>query len=524
MTDTYNENTILEYVEGELSPEDQHAFKLAILKDAKLRKLVEQLVADRAALRRMPLEPVPVALAEQVDQYLERNMLLGPAPAGVSTRAQAERRFQLFRTGALTAIAAVLVLGVGLFVWQTWTEMRQFTEIGIVAMQDPAASPEVDVAPPPTDTSAEPILDHALAMASETAASVPEARVAEASKAAAPALAAALERQVADVAYVPEEPVADDWLDRQILPEIDEALSAVRRDYKSPLQSLAATPLDLPDTSMTPPGVAKGPPEPLFADGFEETDRLVQVDRIPDVPAPFQMDVVQMGQGEADDDVQEPAWADRGPVSAKGKGAVGDMTMTFRSSKARPKADIAVPLRAGEQPTEVRLTIVTPDARRSRIALRDWARRHRAAIRVGPRPPRGKLARRIDRSAASAARQASEPAIGRTRQPPTPQALPEPVAQLTIHIKAGQLRNLVTEAKRHGAYRARLALVPVLMAPKATLPTTGDAETDKLKDAPSSMSEQREPRVREHITLVSPIGLVRTDSKPMKVIVTIVPK
>ena len=568
MTDTYNESTILAYVEGELSPEDQHAFKLGMLKDAKLRKLVEQLVADRAALRQMPLEPVPVALVEQVDQYLERNMLLGPAPAGVPTRVQAERRFQFVRTSSLMAIAAVLVLGVGLFVWQTWTEMHQFTQIDLVAMQPQAASPKSDIEAP-ADTSAEPLSDNALAMADADMKDVSEERLAKVGRTPPPP-AAAFERKAADVIPMPEEPAMDDWVDRQLLPEIGEALDALRRDYKSPVESLAAAPLELPKMDLARVGVAKDPSEPLVADEFDDADQFVQA-KLPEIPVPVEMAIAPMPEevavtdepvadieldrdtqlalsatsartspqvaGEAAREVNPtlamkmtqlpspsaPATAKGSPVPAQGKGAAIDMRMPYKAAAGMPEA-AAKPLRAGEQPTAVRLTIVTYSAERSRRALTDWAKRRRVTIRVEPKPLRGKGAYQIDTAAPSAARSDGAPAIGGPGQARLPRVSPEPVEQLTLYIKAGQLRHLIADAKRNGEHRTHLALVPVLLTPKSASPITGVAATEKLQDTRHPLSEQREASGGEQITLVNPLTLVRTDSKPMTVIVTIVPR
>lgn len=559
MTDTYNENTILGYVEGELSPEDQHAFKLTMLKDAKLRKLVEQLVADRAALRRMPLEPVPIALAEQVDQYLERNMLLGPAPADVQMRVQAERRFQLFRTSAMTAIAAVLMLGVGLFVWQTWTEMRQFTQMDL-AMQGPAAAPEPDFEVP-ADAPAEPILDSALAMAGANMKDVSEERLARKMGRTPPPPAVAFERNAADAMPMPKEPAMDDWVDRQLLPEIGAALDAVSRDYESPIESLAQTPLVLPKTDLAPVGVGRGASDPLVIDEFEDLDQFVQAERKPELPVSVDTDIGQMREdiavvddpvadAELADDTQqpllaqsattasqlagdasggatralgksmvqaplspEPTRARSAEVAADGPGDAADMGKQYKGARRLPKGFAAnQPLRAGEQPTEVRLTILTRDVGRSRQALTDWARQHRATVRPGVRTPKAKTER-----------QADSVGEGPGQLRPT-QASPELVSRLTLYINAGQLRKLLSDSKRQGGQKAHLALVPVLSPPKEDSPTPGPAGREAPKGAPHLKSDQPEADAPEDVTLVNPIDLVRTDSKRMKVIVTIVPR
>jgi hypothetical protein len=132
MTDSYDEQTILAYIEGDLSPDEAHAYKLSMLKDAKLRRLVEQLIADRTALRQLPIEPVPIALVEQVEEYLERDMLLGPSvPAAVAGPSPAldqpgPRSISPvavtpgggMKRWSMAAMAAVLLIGVGLLVFK----------------------------------------------------------------------------------------------------------------------------------------------------------------------------------------------------------------------------------------------------------------------------------------------------------------------------------------------------------------------------------------------------------------------
>ena len=145
MTDSYDQEKILDYVEGELTPDAEHAFKLTMLKDAKLRRLVEQMIADRQALRQLPVEPVPLSLVEQVDQYLERDMLIGPAGAGAPGQASLAPGFRGLKVASWLALAAVLMLGVGLFVFQAdWSEPTE--PGGLVAMGDSeGATPDPDL-------------------------------------------------------------------------------------------------------------------------------------------------------------------------------------------------------------------------------------------------------------------------------------------------------------------------------------------------------------------------------------------
>lgn len=151
MTESYDEMQILAYVEGEMPAEEAHQFKLMLLTDARLRRLVEQLAADRDALRALPREHAPADLMERVNDHLERDMLLHPgtgAGAGAGKealpRAAAERRLRLVRFAAFTGLAAMLVLGGGL-IYSTIKQMAhgEGDGAGPVAMDKTPRHPEI---------------------------------------------------------------------------------------------------------------------------------------------------------------------------------------------------------------------------------------------------------------------------------------------------------------------------------------------------------------------------------------------
>jgi hypothetical protein len=123
MTEAYDENLILAYVEGDLPPAEQRDFKLTLMKDPKLRRLVEQMAEDRQALRGMPDEDAPPDLMEAIDLHLERQMLLSPSAAQPIVSPDDHRRFKLVRVGSFAAMAAMLLLGVGLM-YQTLRDME----------------------------------------------------------------------------------------------------------------------------------------------------------------------------------------------------------------------------------------------------------------------------------------------------------------------------------------------------------------------------------------------------------------
>jgi len=129
MSETYDEMQILAYVEGDMPAEEAHRFKLTMLTGARLRRLVEQLVADRDALRAMPMESSPAEMMDRVNEHIERDMLLRPAGhVGGSTRVSAERQFKLVRVATFAGLAAMLMLGVGLMI-ATFKDMSQIGEL-----------------------------------------------------------------------------------------------------------------------------------------------------------------------------------------------------------------------------------------------------------------------------------------------------------------------------------------------------------------------------------------------------------
>ncbi len=110
MLDRYDENTILGYIEGDLSTDEQAAFEQLMADDAQLRSLVQHLIDDRDQLRRVPAVEAPVAILADVTASLEREMLLDKGTAAGPYK---------FPTWARTvsAIAAMVILAVAL-TWQ----------------------------------------------------------------------------------------------------------------------------------------------------------------------------------------------------------------------------------------------------------------------------------------------------------------------------------------------------------------------------------------------------------------------
>ena len=118
MADRYDQNLILEYVEGDLPPAQRVRFEAMLADDPVLRELTHQLATDRAALRDLPDEQPPAQLLEDAMHRLERGMLLGddPAESAFTTGRTHPRRFYLGRVLAYGSMAAVLVMTGGILV------------------------------------------------------------------------------------------------------------------------------------------------------------------------------------------------------------------------------------------------------------------------------------------------------------------------------------------------------------------------------------------------------------------------
>jgi hypothetical protein len=113
MAERYDEQVLLDYLEGDLSTDQAAEFERQLENDTKLRSLVGQLLADRDALRRLPTQPAPPQVMERVEQQLERAMLLkpdmaaqGPAPVPVHLRLAPYLTY--------AAVAAMILIAAGL--------------------------------------------------------------------------------------------------------------------------------------------------------------------------------------------------------------------------------------------------------------------------------------------------------------------------------------------------------------------------------------------------------------------------
>ncbi len=115
MTDRYNQDLILGYIEGELDDAEREAFEVTLAEDHELRSLVTQMKLDRERLRSLGRSVAPIGLIDQVIQTQERAELLGdpeaPEPLTMPVNPHRFRRVLMY-----SGIAAVLLLSAAVVV------------------------------------------------------------------------------------------------------------------------------------------------------------------------------------------------------------------------------------------------------------------------------------------------------------------------------------------------------------------------------------------------------------------------
>ncbi|MEM1212783.1 MAG: hypothetical protein AAGI68_10855 [Planctomycetota bacterium] len=160
MIDRHDPNLLLDYLEGELPEEAAAEVAAAVRADPELRLLMEELGADRAALRAMPEAEPPSDLLEGVQAQLEREMLLGPPPEPIplarghrNTQPPAANQPSHLRDRLvfLGGLAALLALAAGI----TLYSLSQTSLLNFAGQNTPPTTP-APVQPPRTATPAVP--------------------------------------------------------------------------------------------------------------------------------------------------------------------------------------------------------------------------------------------------------------------------------------------------------------------------------------------------------------------------------
>ena len=149
MSEPYDEQLLLGYVEGDLTDAQRAQVEQWIAGDPRLGSLLEKLAGDRDALRALPEPETPSALMEDVDRVLERSMLLQFTLSDQEERV-GEKRFIVRRIGAIAAAAAMLVVVTSVVIYSMMgLNSGSSTESG-----QPAAGPALALADDATERAA----------------------------------------------------------------------------------------------------------------------------------------------------------------------------------------------------------------------------------------------------------------------------------------------------------------------------------------------------------------------------------
>lgn len=127
MSQRYDQDLILAYVEDELDNGARYRFERQLQQDHRLQTLVQQLVDDRRQLRNVPPEAPPEGLMDRAQGFLERQMLLGDAASQAGEQA-AHARHRLVRWTAWSGVAALFLIGVGTLLF-IFAETRSFQKV-----------------------------------------------------------------------------------------------------------------------------------------------------------------------------------------------------------------------------------------------------------------------------------------------------------------------------------------------------------------------------------------------------------
>ncbi|MBX2852099.1 MAG: hypothetical protein KTR15_10175 [Phycisphaeraceae bacterium] len=123
MLDRYDQDLLLDYLEGELDADRRAQLDAMLAEDPQLAALLEEMGRDRAALRSLPHAEAPGDLVHDVTQTLERRMLLDepvddttPIPISRAMAGEPTRSISWGRVVGLTGLAASVALAAGILV------------------------------------------------------------------------------------------------------------------------------------------------------------------------------------------------------------------------------------------------------------------------------------------------------------------------------------------------------------------------------------------------------------------------
>lgn len=123
MLDRYDQDLLLDYLEGELDEDRRAPLDAMLAGDPQLAALLNEMARDREALRSLPQAEAPADLVHDVTQTLERRMLLddtvddtAPIPISRAMAGEPTRSISWGRVVGLTGLAASVALAAGILV------------------------------------------------------------------------------------------------------------------------------------------------------------------------------------------------------------------------------------------------------------------------------------------------------------------------------------------------------------------------------------------------------------------------
>ncbi|MEO0477314.1 MAG: hypothetical protein AAF085_15305, partial [Planctomycetota bacterium] len=123
MLDRYDQDLLLDYLEGELDADRRTQVEAMLEEDPQLAALLNEMARDREALRSLPQAEAPGDLVHDVTQTLERRMLLddsvddtAPIPIARAMAGEPARGVSWGRIIGLSGLAASVALAAGILV------------------------------------------------------------------------------------------------------------------------------------------------------------------------------------------------------------------------------------------------------------------------------------------------------------------------------------------------------------------------------------------------------------------------
>lgn len=119
MIERYDEQLLLDYVEGELDTRAAQKVEALLNEDAQLRDLLAGMKQDRDAIREVSDPRPPEWVMDEVDRHIERAMLVEQSDEEVEA-GQVQQKYILRRIMFGSGVAAMVALLAGVVIWSLW--------------------------------------------------------------------------------------------------------------------------------------------------------------------------------------------------------------------------------------------------------------------------------------------------------------------------------------------------------------------------------------------------------------------